>query len=131
MSKRHYPGRDISQRSEIELDLGHVSMSAGASKKFDTASFEKNVQNGVIECRVGRMAMQFPIAIEQIDFDSAARGGAIPDADGSVLKIGASLAVPKTKLDNFHRFSSERAEFSAKFTSEPARLQLELIWNLG
>src|SRR4029077_6366707 len=29
------------------------------------------------------------------------------------------------------RFSGECSEFSAKFTSEPARLQLELIWNLG
>jgi hypothetical protein len=131
VSKRHYPGRDISERGEIELDLGHVPMSAGAGKKFDTTSFEKNVQRGVIECWVGCMAVQFPVAIEQIDFDGAAQGGAISDADDSVVKIGAGLAIPKTKLDDFDRFSSERSEFSAKFTSEPARLQLELIWNLG
>src|SRR5947209_9206843 len=131
MSKRHDAGRDISERGEIELDLGHVPMSAGAGKKFDATSFEKNMQSGVIECWVGCMAMQFPVAIEQIDFNGAAQGGAVSDTDDSVLKIGAGLVIPKTKLDDFNRFPGERSEFSAKFTSEPARLQLELIWNLG
>src|SRR2546423_1159071 len=131
MSKWYCPGRDVSERGEIELDLGHIPMSGGAGKKFDTTSFDKDVQNGVIECWVGCMAMQFPVAIEQIDFDGAAQGRAISDADDSVLKIGAGLAIPKTKLDDLNRFSSEGSKFPAKFTSEPARLQLELIWNLG
>src|SRR5437016_8341072 len=106
-------------------------MSASSGKKFDATSFEKDVQNGVIECWVGSMAMQLPVAIEQIDFDGTAQGRAISDADDGVLKIGTGLAIPKTKLDDLDRFSNERLEFSAKFTSEPARLQLELIWNLG
>src|SRR6476646_12165108 len=93
VSKRHYPGREISERGEIELDLGHVPISAGAGKKFDATSFGKNVQGGVIECWVGCMAMQFPVAIEQIDFDSAARAWTISDADDGVLKIGAGLAI--------------------------------------
>jgi hypothetical protein len=89
------------------------------------------VQSDVVERWVGSMAMQFPVAIEQIDFDGTAQGRAISDADDGVLKIGAGLAIPDTKLDDLDRFSSERLEFSAKFTSEPARLQLELVWNLG
>src|SRR5438874_11995580 len=102
-------------------------MSAGAGKKFDATSFEKNMQSGVIECWVGCMAMQFPVTIEHIDFNGAAQGGAVSDTDDSVLKIGAVLAIPKAKLDDCDRFSSKSSEFSAKFTSEPARLQLELI----
>jgi hypothetical protein len=77
------------------------------------------------------MAMQFPVAIEQIDFDGAAQRGGISDADCCILKIGPGLAIPKTKLDDLDRFSRESSEFSAKFTGEPARLELELIWNLG
>src|SRR5207244_5606407 len=127
--KRHYPGGDISECGEVELNLRHVPISAGAGKKFDATSFEKNMQNGVIECWVGSMAMQFPVAIEQIDFDGAAHRGAISDADAGVLKIGAGLAIPKTKLDDLDRFSGECSEFAANCTSEPARLELARIGN--
>jgi hypothetical protein len=93
--------------------------------------FEKNMQNGVVERWVGSMAVQFPITIEQIDFDGAVQDRTICDSDGGVLKIGAGLAIPKTELHDLDWFSSEDLEFSAKFTSEPTGLQFELVWNLG
>jgi hypothetical protein len=75
MRQRHNSGRGIAQGTEIELNLGNVAVRNGASKEFHSASFEKDVENRVIERRIGSMAVQFPIAIEQIDFDRAMQDG--------------------------------------------------------
>ncbi len=77
------------------------------------------------------MAVRFPIAIEQIDFDRAAQDWPAGESNGGILKIGTGPAIPKTKLNDLNQFSNKRLEFSAKFTSEPARLQFELVRNLG
>src|SRR5207248_9990544 len=76
------------------------------------------------------MAVQFPIAIEQIDFDRAAQDWPAGEANGGILKIGTGLAIPKTKLNDVNQFSNKRLELSAKFTSERARLQYQLVRNL-
>jgi len=39
VGERNHPGGGISERGQIELNLGHVSMSAGAGKKFNATSF--------------------------------------------------------------------------------------------
>jgi hypothetical protein len=39
MGERNHPGGGISERSQIELNLGHVPMGAGAGKKFNVTSF--------------------------------------------------------------------------------------------
>ena len=59
------------------MNLRDVAVITGASKEFHFASFEKDVENRVIERRIGSVAVQFPIAIEQIDFDRAVQDGPI------------------------------------------------------
>src|SRR5882724_8512103 len=76
------------------------------------------------------MAVQFPVAIEQIDFDRTAQDWPAGDSNGGILKIGTGLAIPKTELNDLNRFANGRLEFSAKFTGEPPRLQFELVRNL-
>ena len=47
--------------------------------------------------------------------------------DSSVLKVGACLVIPKTKLYDFDRLADQRLEFATKFTREPTCLQFELV----
>ena len=75
------------------------------------------------------MAVQFPIAIEQIDFDRTVQHGPTCYPDSSVLKVGTGLVIPKTKLYDFDRLAGQRLEFATKFTREPACLQFELVWS--
>ena len=48
------------------------------------------------------MAVHFPIAIEQIDFDRAAQDPTAGYPDGGVLEIRAGLAIPKTELEDLN-----------------------------
>ena len=113
------------------MNLGNVAVSTGASKEFHSASFEKDVENGVIERWIGSMAVQFPIAIEQIDFNRTAQDRAASYPDSSVLKVRAGLVIPKTKLYDFDRLAGQRLEFATKFTREPTCLQFELVGSFG
>jgi hypothetical protein len=127
MRQRHLSGRGIAQGSEIKSDLGNIAVTTGSGKEFHSTSFEKDVENRVIECRIGSMAVQFPVAIEQIDFNRTVQNGPTSNPDSSVLKIGAGLVIPNTKLYDFDRVSGQRLEFATKFTREPTCLQLELV----
>jgi hypothetical protein len=111
------------------LNLRNVAVSTGTSKEFHSASFEKDVENGVIEGWIGSMAVQFPIAIEQIDFDRTVQHRPTCYPDSCVLKVGTGLVIPKTKLYDFDRLAGQRLEFATKFTREPACLQFELVWS--
>ena len=106
MRQRYQSDCGIAQGSEIELNLGNVAVAIGASKEFHSASFEKDVENRVVERRIDGMAVQFPIAIQQIDFDRTMLYGPTCYSDSSVLEVGAGLVIPKTKLYDFDRFAA-------------------------
>ena len=127
MRQRHQSGRGIAQGGEVELDLGNIAVITGPGKEFHSASFKKDVENRVIERWIGSVAVQLPIAIEQIDFNRAVQDGPTCYPDSSVLKVGACLVIPKTKLYDFDRLADQRLEFATKFTREPTCLQFELV----
>src|SRR5262245_42665206 len=74
------------------------------------------------------MAMQVPVAIDQIDFDAAAQRFAIIHANCSVAKIGAGFAVPGPKLNDLDLVAGGAGEMLSEFAGEPARLNFQLVW---
>ncbi len=72
--------------------------------------------------------MQFPIAIDQIDFDAAQNRLTSVDADRRIGEIWACLAIPTPELNDVDVVASRGNETAAEITGEPAGLKFELAW---
>jgi hypothetical protein len=83
----------------------------------------EDVQDGVVEGRVGGMPVRFPTAIGQVEFNSPAERLAIVDLDNGVGKVGTSFAVPGAELNDFDLISGDRSKVPAEIAREPAGLQ--------
>jgi hypothetical protein len=73
--------------------------------------------------------MRFPISIGQIELDATAHRFASVYADGCIAKIRAGFAIPDTELNNVDLVAGSGAKFLSKIAGEPARLQLEFVWD--
>src|SRR5207302_1848027 len=96
-------------------------------KKIAITFFDEHVQNGLIERGIGRVAVQLPVAINQIDLDRAAQRFASIYANRGIRKIGSSFAIPSAELNDVDLVTGRAGEILSKLAGEPARLQLELV----
>ena len=113
----------------IDSHLRHIPVRFRPRKKFTLALIDEHVKHGFIERGIGRVAMQFPIAIDQIDLDRAAHWLVSIDADGSVGEIRASFTIPISELDDVDVVTARRNKTASEITCEPARLKFELAWS--
>src|SRR5262249_4797167 len=68
--------------------------------KFALTFVDKDVKRRLVESRVGRVTVKFPIAIHQIDLDATANRFAAVDADRRIGKIWAGFTIPGAELDD-------------------------------
>lgn len=124
--KRHVRGKLVGQRRRIDPDLRHVAIRFRPGKKEALALLHEDMQDGVIKRGVGGMAVRFPAAIGEIEFNGAANWVAVVDPDDGIGKIGARLAVPGAELDDLDLFSGHGNKAPAEIAGKPARLQFQL-----
>src|SRR5207245_10601798 len=111
----------------IDPDLLNIAIRARPREKFAIALFDEDVKNRFFESWVRRVAMQFPIAIDQIDFDAAQNRLTSVDADRRIGEIWACLTIPTSELNDVDVVASRGNETASEITGEPARLELELV----
>ena len=124
--QRKIGAKRFRQSRGIDLDLRHVPVRFRAREKFAIALVDENVEHGFFERRIRRVAMQFPIAIDQIDFDAARNRLTSVDADGRIGEIWACLTIPTSELNDVDVVASRRNETASEITGEPAGLKFEL-----
>src|SRR4051812_9798141 len=71
------------------------------------------------------MAVGFPAAIGQVEFDRAADRVPAVNANGGIGKIRAGSAVPGAELNDLNLLADDGSEMAAEITGEPARLELQ------
>ena len=85
----------------------------------------EDVQDRVVEGRVGGVAVRFPAAIGQVELDRAANRFAGIEPDDGVGEIRTGGAVPGAKLDDLNVVPRDGTKSPAEVAGEPARLQLQ------
>jgi hypothetical protein len=84
------------------------------------------VEHGCFENWIRRVAMGFPVAIEQIDFDGTVNWFAAVDPNCRVAKIRTVFTVPNTELDDIDLIAIRADELPSEISGKPAGLQLQL-----
>ena len=82
------------------------------------------MQHGLLKCRISRVTVRFPTAINDIELDAAADWLTAVYPDRSVAKIGSGLAIPGAKLDDVDLVGGGCDKMFAEISCEPTRLQL-------
>ena len=85
----------------------------------------EDVQDRVIESGVGGVAVRFPAAIREVEFDRAADRIAGIESDDGVGEIRSGRAIPGAKLDDLNVVAGDGMELSAEVAGKPARLQFQ------
>ena len=68
------------------------------------------MQYGLIEGRIGRVSVGFPVLVDQIELDVATLDFAAIDPDGGVGKIGAGFAIPDAELYDLNLLTRHAGE---------------------
>src|SRR5207248_3760291 len=122
--ERNICAKRIWQNRGIDANLRHIAIRSCAREKFTVALFDEHVQHGLLKCRISRMTVCFPTAINNVELDAAADWLAAVYPDRGVAKIGSGLAIPGAKLDDVDLVGSGCDKMFAEISCEPARLQL-------
>ncbi len=75
------------------------------------------------------MTVCFPTAIAHIEFDAASNRIAAIYLNRRIAKIRSGFAVPRAELDNVDFVAGSTDKVRAEISGEPARLELQFIWN--
>src|SRR5438876_33066 len=110
-------------------NLRHVAVRFCAGKKLAVALLGEHVEHSLFKCRIRRVPVRFPVAIDQIDLDTTANWFTPVDPNRSIAKIGSGFTIPNTKLDNLDLVAGVADKVFPKIPSKPARLQLQFRWN--
>jgi hypothetical protein len=93
-------------------------------EKFAVTLFDENVQHCLFKRRIRRVAVRFPVAIDEINFDAAANWFTAIYPNRGIAKIRSSFAVPGAELDDIDLIAGSRNKMFPEIPGEPARLQL-------
>src|SRR5439155_21000534 len=96
---------------------------------FAPAFLDKNVQHCLFKCWIGRVTVCFPTAIAHIEFDAASNWIAAIYPNCCIAKIRSGFAVPRSELDDVDFLAGRTDKVRAEISGEPARLELQFIWN--
>ena len=83
------------------------------------------MKDGVVEGRIRGVAVRFPTAIRQVEFDRAADRFAAVEPDHGVGKIRTGFAVPGAELDDLDVVAGDGTKAPSEIAGEPARLQFQ------
>jgi hypothetical protein len=97
-----------------------------AREKRVIAPLDEYVKDRRFKCRIDRVTMRFPAAIQQVDLDASVNGLARIDANGSVAKIRAGFTVPNSELDDINFIAIRGDEVFSEISRKPTRLKFEL-----
>src|SRR5438067_1135522 len=122
--ERNICAKRIRQNCGIDANLRHIAIRFCARKKLAVALFDENMKYCLFKCRISRMTMCFPIAIDNVELDAAADWLAAVYTDRGVAKIGSSLAIPGAKLGDVDLVGGGCDKMFAEISCEPTRLQL-------
>ena len=125
--ERNIRAEGFRQDCRIDSNLRNVPVRFRAREKIAIAFVDENVKDCFVECGIRGMAMQLPIAVDQIDFDATATRFVAVDLNHRIGKIGTGFAIPSSELDDVDLFAGGADEISAELAGEPARLELELV----
>ena len=75
------------------------------------------------------MTVCFPTAIAHIELDTASNRIAAIYLNCRIAKIRSRFAVPRAELDNLDFVAGTTDKVFAEISGEPARLELQFIWN--
>src|SRR5436309_5308088 len=98
-------------------------MRARAREERWLRHLHEDMQHGLVERSVDRVAVRFPVPIGQIEFNAAADGFVPIHANRRAVKIRTRFTVPRSELHDLDWFARDRAKASPEITREPARLQ--------
>ena len=109
--------------------MRHVAIRSCTREKFAVAPLNEDVQHSLFERWVGSVTMRFPTAIAHVELDASANRIAAIYPNCRITEIRSRLAIPSAELDNIDFVTGKTDKMFAEITCEPARLQLQLIWN--
>jgi hypothetical protein len=82
------------------------------------------VQHHFFKCRIRRVGVRFPVAIDEINFDTVPYRLTAVYANRGIAKIGSSFAIPGAELDDIDLIAGSRDKMFPEIPGEPARLHL-------
>src|SRR5438552_10494533 len=69
--QRNICAKRIRQNCEIDANLRHIAIRFCAREKLAVALFDESVQHGLLKCRISRVTVRFPTAINDIELYEA------------------------------------------------------------
>src|SRR5260370_1714234 len=88
--QRNICAERIRQNRGIYANLRHIAIRSCAREKFAVALLDENVQHRLFKRRIRRVAVRFPVAIDEINFDTAAHRFTTVYSNRSIAKIRSS-----------------------------------------
>jgi hypothetical protein len=122
--QRNICAERIRQNRGIDANLRYIAVRFCVREKFAVTLFDENAQHCLFKCRIRRVAVRFPVAIDEINFDAAANWFTAIYPNRDIAKIRSSFAIPGAELDDVDLVAGSRDKMFAEIPGEPARLQL-------
>jgi hypothetical protein len=108
-------------------ESGHFAVLCRARKMAGAAAVKENMKHDLIECRILRMSVTFPIGNMHVPLDIPFVRSIPINPNGSMHKIGAGLPIPKSELNDFNKSSGGRSKSGSERSGIPKRLPLHSI----
>ena len=124
--QRNARGKYLIEGIRIDAHLDNVAIGSRARKKCAFPGRHENVQNRVFECGIRGVTVRFPIAIDQVEFDTAANRVTAIQANRGFAEIRSRFTIPTAELRHLYIVAGGGLEVSPEIACKPTRLQFEL-----